>query len=51
MTTTTISLSSDVATGLLIGSLIIGILVFAVTMLMNIQTSDTIGQPKKDVSH
>lgn len=42
-----IYLSSDVATGLAIGAFLVGMLVFAVVMLMDIQASDTIGQKKE----
>lgn len=45
---TQISFSPEIATGVFIGVFLIALLAFAVGMLMDIHTSDTIGQPKKD---
>ena len=45
---TPIALSGDVATGIFLGFGLIGMLVFAVTMLMQIEASDKLGQPKSE---
>jgi hypothetical protein len=41
-----IYLSPDLATGILIGLFLLGLVIFAVTMLDGIETSDRIGQTK-----
>ena len=43
----TIHLSSDVATGIVLGFFFLGMLSFAITMMMNIQVSDQLGQPRE----
>ena len=42
-----IALSPDVAVGIVLGLFFIGMLVFALYMVMDIQTSDKIGQPRE----
>lgn len=44
----TIALSADAATGIFVGLFLLVVLGFAIMMLSDIQTSDTIGQPKKE---
>ena len=43
----TIHLSSEVATGIVLGFFFIGMLSFAVYMVMDIQVSDKLGQPRE----
>jgi len=43
-TVNTIAVSPDVMTGMVFGVFLIGVLLFALSMLMNIQSSDRIGQ-------
>ncbi len=45
-----IALSPDVATGIFIGTILVGILIFALTMLDGIQASDKIGQNKPELT-
>jgi hypothetical protein len=43
---TSIAVSGDIVVGIFFGFALIGMLVFAVTMLTSIEASDKLGQPK-----
>ncbi|KAH9578117.1 hypothetical protein LSM04_005409 [Trypanosoma melophagium] len=46
----TITMSGDVASGLLIGAGLVGLLVFSIGMLTDVQTPDALTQPRRDGS-
>ena len=43
----TVAVSGDIATGLFIGFFLVGMLLFAVTMMMDIATSDMLGTKRE----
>ena len=48
--TNQIALSPDVATGLVAGLFLLGLLIFGINMLAGIEASDKIGQPKPELT-